>query len=112
MPSKRLVDKFIAATLIVAFAVVAFIWVLVIGIRAWQSPRWRNRISGILFLLPNALLIASIIPYAACGRAGEDSPCFLVPVLSVIFVDFILPLPALLGTLLALRGFSRFGQQT
>jgi hypothetical protein len=91
--------------------VLAFCGAVYVAYLAWRKMGPRRRIAGVLLLVPRFLLVACLLVSLACGHPPQGSPAFNTQSLSDVLVVLILPLPTLVGTLVALGMFmsTRFG---
>jgi hypothetical protein len=87
--------------------VLAFCGVVYIGCLAWRKMALRKRIAGLLLLAPHFLLIVCVVISLLCGHPPQGSRCFNTQFVCAVLILFILPLPALVGTLLAFGIFRR-----
>ena len=85
--------------------VLAFCGVVYAACRSWRKMAARKRIAGLLLLVPHFLLVVCIIVSLLCGHPPQGSQCFNTQFFCAVLVVFILPVPALAGTLLALLMF-------
>ena len=77
------------------------------GLPVLAEDECRQRIGGLLLLSPHFLLIVCIVVLLVCGKAPQGSRCFNDQFASGVFALFILPLPTLVGTSVALSMFRR-----
>jgi hypothetical protein len=86
-----------------------FGWAVYIGCRSWRNVGPKRRIAGLLPLCPHLALLVCILVCLVltlkCGAAAQGSRCINAQFLYSVLVVFILPVPALVGTSLALRMF-------
>jgi hypothetical protein len=86
--------------------VLAFCWALYVAYRSWRTLGLKRRIVGLLLLTPHLILIGCVLwslsLSLSCGRAPQGSSCFNAQFASGVFMVFILPVPAVIGTGLAL----------
>jgi len=88
------------------FAIIlAFFAVVYAGLRSWRRMGAGKRIAGILLLAPHFLVIVCIVVSLLCGHPPQGSECFNRQFVCAVLVVFILPLPALAGTVAALAIF-------
>jgi len=87
--------------------VLVFCGVVYLGCLAWRKMGLRKRIATLLLLAPHFLLIMCIVVSQLCGHPPQGSRCFNTQFVCAVLLLFILPLPALLGTLLAFVIFQR-----
>jgi hypothetical protein len=92
---------------VLCLIVLAFGGVVYAAYRSWRKMGAGKRIMGVLLLSPHFLLIVCIVVSAVCGHPPQGSHCFNVQFVCAVLVVFILPLPALAGTLAALIIFKR-----
>jgi hypothetical protein len=81
--------------------VLAFCWVVYVACRAWRKIGVRKRIASVLLLAPHFMLIACVVVSQLCGHPPQGSSCFNTQFVCAVLMLFILPLPALVGTLVA-----------
>ena len=81
--------------------VLAFCGAVYLACRAWRKMGARKRIASILLLAPHSLLIVCIVVSQLCGHPPQGSRCFNAQFVCAVLLVFILPLPAVVGTLLA-----------
>jgi hypothetical protein len=96
--------------LLVAAIVLAFGGAVFVAWRSWRKMGPGKRIAGVLLLVPHFLFIVCIVCIGAsalCGHPRQGSRCFNTQFVSGVLLVFILPVPALVGTLMALTLFSR-----
>jgi hypothetical protein len=74
---------------------------------SWPKMSPKKRIASLLLLAPDFLIVVCIAVSASCGHSPQGSHCFNTQLLCGVLIVFILPLPALLGTLGALVMFIR-----
>jgi hypothetical protein len=91
--------------LVTCLVLLPFCAAVFLGYLAWQKMAPRTRTAGVLLLVPHFLLIASIAVSLACGHPLQGSSCFNTQFFCAVLVVFILPVPALVGTLVALGMF-------
>jgi|SRR5580658_2163815 hypothetical protein len=86
--------------------ILLFCWAVYAGYRSWRNIGPKKRIAGLLLLAPHLLLIVCLIVCVVlslmCGVAAQGSRCFNEQFVFGVLVVFILPVPALVGTALAL----------
>jgi hypothetical protein len=87
--------------------VLAFCGVVYVACLAWRKMGLKKRIAGLLLLAPHFLLIVCVVVSLLCGHPPQGSPCFNRQFVCAVLIVFILPLPALVGTLLAFGIFKR-----
>jgi hypothetical protein len=85
--------------------VLAFCGVVYAGLRSWRRMRAGKRIAGILLLAPHFLMIVCIVVSLLCGHPPQGSECFNRQFFCAVLIVFILPVPALAGTVAALAIF-------
>jgi hypothetical protein len=81
--------------------VLVFCGVVYAACLAWRKMGLGKRIAGLLLLAPHFLLIVCIGVSQLCGHPPQGSRCFNTQFVCAVLIVFILPLPALVGTLLA-----------
>jgi len=62
---------------------------------------------GVLLLSPHFLVMVCIVVSLRCGHPAQGSPCFNTQFICAVLMVFILPVPALVGTVAALIIFRR-----
>ena len=87
--------------------VLAFGGVVYVACLAWRKMGLRKRIASLLLLAPHFLLIVCIVVSQLCGHPPQGSRCFNTQFVCAVLLVFILPLPALVGTLVAFVIFNR-----
>jgi hypothetical protein len=87
--------------------VLLFCGAVYVACLAWRKMGTGKRIAGFLLLAPHFLLIVCIAISLLCGHPPQGSRCFNRQFVCGVLVVFILPLPALVGTLLAFGIFKR-----
>jgi|SRR5579863_4607830 len=87
--------------------VLVFCGVVYVGCLAWRKMGLKKRILGLLLLTPHFLLMVCVAVSLRCGHPPQGSPCFNTQFICAVLFVFILPLPALLGTLTAFVIFNR-----
>jgi hypothetical protein len=95
------------ALLLFAAIVLAFGAAVFVAGRSWRKMGPGKRLAGVLLLAPHFLLILCIGASVLCGHPHQGSRCFNTQFISGVLLVFILPVPALVGTLMALTLFSR-----
>jgi hypothetical protein len=95
----------IVGLLLFCFIVLAFCAVVYVGCLSWRKMTPGKRIAGFLLLAPHFLLIVCIVVSLLCGHPPQGSPRFNTQFVCGVLMLFILPLPALAGTLVALGIF-------
>jgi hypothetical protein len=93
--------------LLLCLIVLAFCGVVYTGCRSWRKMSAGKRIGGVLLLSPHFLLIVCMVVLLVCGHAPQGSRCFNDQFASGVLALFILPLPTLVGTSVALSMFRR-----
>jgi hypothetical protein len=93
--------------LLLCVIVLTFCGVVYAGCRSWRKMSAGKRIGGVLLLSPHLLLIVCIVVLLVCGKAPQGSRCFNDQFASGVLALFILPLPTLVGTSVALSMFRR-----
>jgi uncharacterized membrane protein len=91
--------------LLLGLIVLAFGGVAYAGCRSWRKMSAGKRIMGVLLLSPHFLLVVCIVVSLLCGHPPQGSSCFNTQFVCGVLLVFILPLPALIGTLTALGMF-------
>jgi hypothetical protein len=86
--------------------VLAFFGVVFLGCLSWGKMGAKKRIAGVLLMAPHFLLVVCIGVGLLCGQAPQGSSCFNTQFFAGVLMVFILPVPALVGTLAALIMFS------
>jgi hypothetical protein len=89
--------------------VVPFCWAVHAACRSWRTMGLKKRIAGLVLLAPHFMLIVvlaiSLLLSLRCGVAPPGSRCFNAQFGYDVLVVFILPVPAIVGTVIALRLF-------
>jgi len=93
--------------LLLGVIVLSFCGVFYFACSAWRTTSPGRRIAGALLLTPHFLLVVCIVVSLICGKGAQGSRCYNAAFLSDALMVFILPLPALAGTLVALSIFKR-----
>jgi hypothetical protein len=75
--------------------------------RSWRKMGAGKRIMGVLLLSPHFLFIVCFVVSLLCGHPPQGSRCFNTQFLCGVLIVFILPLPALVGTIMALIMFKQ-----
>jgi hypothetical protein len=75
--------------------------------RSWLKAGAGKRILGVLLLSPHFLVMVCIVVSLRCGHPAQGSPCFNTQFICAVLMVFILPVPALVGTVAALIIFRR-----
>jgi hypothetical protein len=91
--------------LLLGVVVLALFGFVYLAIRSWPKMSPKKRIASLLLLAPDFLIVVCIVVSASCGHPPQGSSCFNTQFLCGVLIVFILPLPALLGTLVALGMF-------
>lgn len=73
---------------------------------SWRKMSAGKRLMGVLLLTPHFLLIVCFVVSLLCGHPPQGSPCFNAQFLCGVLLVFILPLPALIGTITAFIMFT------
>ena len=87
--------------------VLAFLGIGYAGYRSWSRMGTRRRIAGVLLLTPHFLIIVCAVWNMLCGHPAVGSDCYNAQFAGAVLMVFILPLPALAGSLIALALFTR-----
>jgi hypothetical protein len=87
--------------------ILAFCGVVYAAYLSWRKMGAGKRIMGVLLLSPHFLLVVCVVVSLLCGHPPQGSRCFNTQFLCAVLVVFILPLPALVGTLTAFVMFKR-----
>ncbi|HTA22997.1 MAG TPA: hypothetical protein VK763_05650 [Terriglobales bacterium] len=93
--------------LLLGLIVLAFGGVVYAACRSWRKMSAGKRIMGVLLLSPHFLLVVCIVVSLLCGHPPQGSSCFNTQFVCGVLLVFILPLPALVGTLTAFVMFRR-----
>jgi hypothetical protein len=91
--------------LLLCVVVLALFGFVYLAFLAWPKMTPKKRVASLLLLAPDFLIVVCIVVSASCGHPPQGSPCFNTQFLCGVLLVFILPLPALLGTLVALAMF-------
>ena len=75
--------------------------------RSWRRISPGKRIIAALLLSPHFLFLVCIVVSVLCGHPPQGSPCFNRQFICAVLMVFILPVPALAGTITALIMFRR-----
>src|SRR5262245_31728273 len=75
------------------------------GVRSWAQMRSGKRFVSVLLLTPHFLLLACIVISMLCGQPPQGSELFNIQFFCSVLMVFILPVPALIGTPLAIAIF-------
>jgi hypothetical protein len=90
---------------VVGVVVLAFCALLYVAARSWRKIGIARWIAGLLLLVPHFLLVVCI-PFALQGgNAPQGSPRFNQAFAADVYIMFLLPVPALLGSIAALLVF-------
>ena len=73
--------------------------------RSWRRMSAGKRILSVLLLSPDFLLVVCIVVSLLCGHPPQGSRCFNRQFICAVLLVFILPVPALVGTVTALVMF-------
>ena len=92
---------------LLAAIVLALVGAVFAAARSWPKMSPRRRIIGVLLLVPHFLLIVCIVIGVLNGQAPMGSPQSNAAFSADVFALFILPVPALAGTIAALILFLR-----
>jgi uncharacterized membrane protein len=87
--------------LILCVIVLAWCGVVYAGWRSWRKMSVGKRIAGAFLLSPHFLVIVCLVVSLLCGHPAQGSPCFNRQFVCGVLIVFILPLPALVGTITA-----------
>jgi hypothetical protein len=93
--------------LLLCVVVLALFGFVYLALLSWPKMSRKKRIASLLLLAPDFLIVVCIVVSASCGHPPQGSSCFNTQFLCGVLLVFILPLPALLGTLVALGMFIR-----
>ena len=96
-----------AILLLLCLIVLAFCGVAYAAYLSWRKMSAGKRIIGVLLLSPHFLIVVCIVVSLLCGQPSQGSRCFNTQFFCAVLMVFILPLPALAGTLTALIMFKR-----
>jgi hypothetical protein len=94
-------------SLVLCLIILAFCWAVYVVARSWGKMSAGKRILGVLLLSPHFLIIVCIVASLLCGHPQQGSRCFNTQFACAVLFVFILPVPALAGTLSALIVFRR-----
>jgi hypothetical protein len=100
-------DEVYQIGLLLFFLVLAFCWAVYVGCQSWRKMAPWKRVAGFSLLAPLLLLVACIVVSLLCGHPPQGSPGFNTQFVCAVLMLFILPLPALAGTVVALVMFKR-----
>ncbi len=81
--------------------VLTFLGMVALAIRSWPRISNGRRIGGTLALIPHLLLIVCVVVSVSYGHPRQGSPGFNTQFACDVLIVFILPVPALVGTLTA-----------
>jgi hypothetical protein len=87
--------------LLLGLIIVAFCGMVYAACRSWRTMGIGKRIVGLLLLSPHFLIIVCIIVSLLCGHPPQGSQCFNTQFVCGVLIVFILPVPALVGTITA-----------
>ena len=87
--------------------VLAFCGVVYAACRSWRRMDAGKRIISGLLLSPLFLLVVCIVVSLLCAHPPQGSRCFNRQFICAVLIVFILPVPALAGTLAAVVMFIR-----
>jgi hypothetical protein len=93
--------------LLLCVVVLALFGFVYLAFLSWPKMSPRKRIASLLLLAPDFLFVVCIAVSASCGHPPQGSQCFNTQFICGVLIVFILPLPALVGTLAALAMFIR-----
>ena len=93
--------------LLLSLIVLSFCGAVYAACRSWRKMGPGKRIAGVLLLAPHFLLAVCVVMSLLHGQAPQGSHDFNTAFASDVLLIFILPLPALVGTLAALVMFRR-----
>jgi hypothetical protein len=93
--------------LLLSLIILAFCAAAYAVCRSWPTMSAGKRIMGVLLLSPHFLLVVCIVVSLLCGHPPQGSQCFNTQFFCAVLMVFILPVPALVGTLTALIMFRR-----
>jgi hypothetical protein len=88
--------------LLLGLIVLSFCGAVYAGCVSWRRIGPGTRIAGGLLLTPHFLFIVCIVASVLCGHPAQGSRCFNIQFVCGVLVLFILPIPALVGTVIAL----------
>lgn len=89
----------------IGVAVLAFCALLSVAARSWRKLGIGRRIAGLLLLVPHFLLLVCIPIALQAGTAPQGSPRFNRGFAADVYMLFLLPVLALLGSIAALLVF-------
>jgi len=81
--------------------VLVFCGAVYVACMAWRKMGVGKRIASVLLLAPHFLLIVCVVVSLLCGHPPQGSRGFNTQFVCAVLMVFILPLPALVGTLVA-----------
>jgi hypothetical protein len=90
---------------VVGAVVLAFCALIYVAVRSWRKIGIGRRIAGLLLLVPHFLLLVCMAISLRVGNAPQGSPRFNEGFAADVYMMFILPVPALLGSIVALVVF-------
>jgi hypothetical protein len=93
--------------LLLCVVVLALFGFAYLAFLSWPKMSPKKRIASLLLLAPDFIFVVCIAVSASCGHPPQGSSCFNTQFLCGVLMVFILPLPALVGTLVALVMFIR-----
>jgi hypothetical protein len=93
--------------IVLGVIVLAFFVAIYFAARSWGKMGPGKRVAGLLLLAPHFLLLACIVVSLLNGHPPQGSPGFSTQFICGVLIVFILPVPALVGTVSALVMFSR-----
>jgi hypothetical protein len=93
--------------LLLCLIVLAFCGAACAAYLSWRNMSAGKRIVGVSLLSPHFLIVVCIVVSLLCGHPPQGSRCFNTQFVCAVLMVFILPLPALAGTLAALIMFRR-----
>ena len=96
-----------AILLLLCLIVLALCGMVYAACLSWRKMSAGKRTIGVLLLSPHFMLVVCIVVSLLCGHPPQGSRCFNTQFLCAVLMVFILPLPALAGTLTALIMFRR-----
>jgi hypothetical protein len=92
---------------LLAVIVLAFFAAVYVVCRSWGKVKPWKRIAGPLLLAPHFLLLACFVVSLLNGHPPQGSPGFSTQFICAVLIVFILPVPALVGTVSALVMFTQ-----
>ena len=87
--------------------ILVFCAVVYVAYLSWRKMGAKGRAASLLLLAPLFLLVVCIVVSLLCGHPPQGSGCFNTQFFCGVLIVFILPVPALVGTLMALAMFLR-----